>query len=385
GLDRFLTVFGTPVVTFADVPAGWRGVVRLTTTATAMNIVDSGRVRSGKTDSSGFTRARTNLRISLAGGLKAPLTQLPLLVRLDSTWPGFAASLPDGSDLRISLPDGKALPLSVAAWDRKSRTGALWTRIDSLPIPGDSVDLVLEWGIPVLTAAPANPFATSAGWIASWPLGDSGSIARERGGLFPGNATALASVPGIIGNASRFDGRLSKVLIPGSKTGALDVPEGGPYMLSCWVRLKDFGTSRHLVGRGEQGSYIKFQKAFSGDTNSWLAKDFITTSVGGNFTMAKADTAIWTHLTMTVAGPKVSLHLNGIRQAIDSGFDGDVVGRKAAVFAIGAAPDTLGNTSQHFIGDLSEVWVQSVVRSADWIRLTALNQGLSAPKARVVK
>jgi len=384
GLGRYLPVRSASVVVFDDVPAGWHGVVRLTT-GTATSLVDSGRVRSGKTDSSGFTRSRTSLRIALAGGLTSPLAQVPLLVRLDSNFTGFVKSLPDGSDLRLFLANGKLLPLSVARWDRTTRTGALWTLLDTLAAPGESVDLVLEWGLPVLSAAPASPFGSTYGWLAAWPLGDTGNSIREQNGRFAGTATALASVPGVIGSASRFDGRLSQILIPNSSSGALDLPEGGPYTLSCWARLADFGTSRHLMGHGEQGSYLKFQKNFSKDTNSWLAKDMRKVPAGGNFTMAKADTATWTHLAMTVSGSAVSLYVNGTRQAIDSGFDGDTVGRKAALFAIGAAVDTLGNTGQHFKGDMSEVWLQGSVRSPEWIRLTAMNQRPGAPVAKVVK
>ena len=384
GLDRYLPVRNDPVLVFDDVPAGWHGAVRLTTGAST-SLVDSGRVRSGRTDSSGFTRSRTALRIALAGGLTSPLTQVPLLVRLDSSFTGFVKSLPDGSDLRLPSPDGKPLPLAVARWDRAARSGALWTFLDTLAAPGESVDLVLEWGLPVPSAAPASPFGNANGWIAAWPLGDTGGSARERDGRFAGTATALTSVPGIIGPASRFDGRLSRILIPNSSTGALDLPEGGPYTLSCWARLADFGTSRHLMGHGEQGSYLKFQKNFSKDTNSWLAKDMRTTPGGGNFAMAKADTAVWTHLAMTVSGPVVSLYVNGTRQAVDAGVDGDAVGRKAAPFAIGAAVDTLGSTDQHFKGDMSEVWLQGSVRSPEWIRLTAANQRPGAPVAKVVK
>jgi Concanavalin A-like lectin/glucanases superfamily len=385
GLGRYLPAQGEPIVEFDDVPSGWNGAVRLTTVLTPAAFLDSGHVRSGRVDSSGFTRSRTVLRLPLAGAFASALTQVPLLLRLDSNFTGFVKTLPDGSDLRLSLVNGKALPLTVAAWDRANRTGVLWTLLDTLPAPADSLDLVLEWGIPVLTAAPANAFGTANGWVAAWPLGDTGKVAGERNGLFAGNATALTSVPGIIGRASHFDGRLSQILIPNSSTGALGLPEGGPYTLSCWARLQSFGTSRHLMGHGEQGSYLKFQKNFAGDTNSWLAKDFRTTPVGGYFTMAKADSAVWSHLTMTVSGTIVSLYVNGIRQAIDSGFDGDVIGRKPELFAIGAAADTLGNTAQHFLGDLSEVWVQSVVRSPEWVRLTAANQSATAPVAKILK
>ena len=385
GLGLSIAVRGEQEIEVRDVPAGWTGSVRLARSIANTSLVDSGlQVHPGGMDSAGYTRQSLRLRIPLAGGLTSAIAQLPLLVRLDSSFKGFSTSLPDGSDLRLEAANGKALPLTVATWDRSARGGALWSVLDSLKAPGDSMDVVLSWGLPV-PAATTSPFTNANGWIAAWPLGDTGTTASDRLGNFAGDAKATVSVPGVAGKASRFDGRLSQILIPGSATGALDLPEGGPYTMSCWARLKDFGTSRFVMGRGEKGSHLKFQRNFGPDTNSWMAKDFRTSPGGGFFTLAKADTATWTHLAMTVVGTKVSLFINGKREAIDSGFDGDAIGRRAALFAIGASTDTLGGTGQHFSGDLAEAWAQSASRSPDWIRLVAANQKPGGPVAKPVK
>jgi hypothetical protein len=383
GLGLSVTVQERQEIEISDIPAGWHGSVKLALSSTVSATVDSATVPPGTIDSAGYTRHSLSLRVPLAGGLSKSVAQLPVLIRLDSAWTGFVTSLADGSDLRISLPNGTPLPLSVAAWDKTGRTGALWTRIDSLRAPGDSIDQVLSQGVPVPTTSSTAPFTSAAGWSAAWPLGDSGSKVSERLGSFPGTATATTSVPGLISKASHFDGRLSQIVIPGTTGGALPLPEGGPYTVSCWARLKDFGTSRFVMGRGEQGTNLKFQRTFGADTNMWLAKDFRASPAGGYFIMAKADTSVWTHLAMTVTGNTVSLYVNGVRQATDSGFNGDAIGKRDVNLLIGAAIDTLGNTSQHFSGDLAEVWVQSVNRSPDWIRLVAANQRLAAPVAKL--
>lgn len=384
GLTLQIPVRGEQEIVISGVPAGWTGSVLLV--SERRSVVDSGlHVRPGETDSAGYTRTSARIRVPLAGGLAAAVVDLPLLIRLDSSWSGFDATLPDGSDLRLATTEGRGLPLEVATWDRAARTGALWTMLDTLKAPGDSVDFVLSWGIPAPQAAPARPFAASRGWIASWPLGDTAAIAADRIGAFPGTPTSVVSVPGVVARASGFDGRLSKIVIPGSSAGALDVPEGGPYTFSCWVRLKNFGTSRFVMGRGELGSHLKFQATYGADTNSWLANDFRTSPSGGRFVMAEADTAVWTHLAMTVRDTTVSLYVDGSLQNIRSGLDLDATGRRAVPFAIGAAIDTLGATSQHFIGEIDEAWVQGVVRSPAWIRFVAANQKPGAPAARPAK
>jgi hypothetical protein len=270
-------------------------------------------------------------------------------------------------------------------WNRDARSGSFWTVLDSVAAPADSVALRLSWGIPAPTTAPTAAFTASRGWAAAWPLGDTSAVVADRLGLHPGAATSLAPTPGVFGMASRFDGRLSMASIPNSNTGTLALPEGGPYTLSCWVRLATFGTSRFVAGHGELGSHLKFQSTFGKDTNSWLAKEFRSTRPGGYFRMEKADTAAWTHLAMTVSDTTVVLYVNGIPHAGSSGFDGSDVGRRDVPFVIGAAMDTLGESARHFAGEIQEVWLQQVARPADWLRIVAGNQAPDAPKARPAK
>jgi len=387
GIGRSYPVRGETELDLPDIPAGWHGELLLArSAATTPAVIDSGlSVAPGARDSAGYTRRSLKIRVSLGGGLTAPVVQFPLLVRLDSTWPGFAQTLPDGSDLRVSTTAGKALSTTVASWDRVARKGAVWAFLDSVKAPGDSLDLILDWGIPVPASAPSPVFAAARGWVAAWPLGDTGSAATDRLALFPGQASSTNSVDGPFGKASRFDGRLSRIVIPGTATGPLAPPDAGPYTWSCWVRLKDFGTSRFVLGRGENGSHLKFQRNFGDDTLSWMAKAFQTSPGGGFYKMERADTARWTHLALTMADSTVNLYVDGKPSTFAQGFHPVASGKKAVPFVIGAAIDTTGATSQHFNGDIAEAWAQSVARSPDWIRLAAANQRPDAPAARPAK
>lgn len=383
GLGRTYSVRGETEIELAGIPARWRGTLFLARSLDVADIVGSGlRVAPGRTDSAGYTRRSMTLRVPLGGKLTSPVLQFPLLARFDSTWTGFVQSLPDGSDLRLATASGKSLPTTVAAWDRLGRTGAIWTLLDSVAAPGDSVDLVLSWGLPVPASAAPAAFSAARGWVAAWPMGDTGKTVRERLGSFPGEASATASNPGPVSRATRFDGRNSVVRIPGSATGALAPPDAGPYTWSCWVRLQDFGTSRFVMGRGENGSHLKFQRNFGADSNSWMAKAFRTTPPGGFYRFEPADTARWTHLAMTMVDSTVHLYVDGARSDYAPGFHPVGSGKRAIPFALGAAIDTLDGTSQFFHGDIAEAWAQDVARSADWIRLVAANQ---RPGASIVR
>lgn len=388
GLTRTVQVRGQSELEIADLPAGWNGAILIVrSTSAPASTLDSGRmVVPGVVDSIGFTRDSALIRVSLAGGLSAPLAQVPVLVRLDAAWSGYAATQPDGSDLRLSLPDGTSLPLTIASWDRQARRGAFWTVLDTVKAPGDSLDLRLSWGLPARTPTRSGAFEASRGWLGAWPLDDTGNTVADRLGLHPGTPVALSPVSGPFGGAARFDGARSLVRMPGSASSALFPAEGGPFTLSCWARLARFsGSLGQVAGSGEFGGRLYYKPFFYGDTNSWFAKDHRNLpETGGRYHWGPADTAKWTHLAMSVVGDSIAFYIDGVRQDSVSAFDRSDSARTAVDFAIGAALDAQGQSKWHFPGDIAEVWMQGVPRSAAWIRVVAANQKPGSPAAKTV-
>jgi len=146
--------------------------------------------------------------------------------------------------------------------------------------------------------------------------------------------------------------------------------------------LKAYTSSRLVMGHGQQGSHINFQANYGADTNSWLVNEFRSSPGGAFYRLGHADTAVWTHLAMTVDADSVFLYIDGIRQSGSRGFD---QGTKVEVdFAIGASLDSNGVASRFFNGDLAEVWVHKVVRSPDWVRFAAANQSPTAARAKMI-
>lgn len=382
GLGRYLPVNGAGEFEFADIPSGWRGEVRLTSPSGRQRTLDSARIRSGRVDSVGFGLRTIRVSLPLAGGASSTVHRLPVLVRLDSSWTGFADTREDGSDLRLATLEGAALPTTVAFWDRAARKGALWTVLDSVASPADSVDLLLHWGTP-RGAAAAGGFTSANGWLAAWPLGDTGATMADRTGLHPGRATALAPSAGVVGPASRFDGSLSRIVVDGSETGPLDLVPGGPYTITCWARLTSWKTSRYLVSRGDQGHALKFQKSVDSYDNVWLGRDMRAgEGAGSRYAVAPADTGRWVHLAMVVRDSQVSLWVDGVlRSGKTISVDNDL-SRRAAPLLIGASLDSTGAYTDVFSGDLAEVWIHAQARSADWIRLVAANQAPGSPGPR---
>jgi hypothetical protein len=138
------------------------------------------------------------------------------------------------------------------------------------------------------------------------------------------------------------------------------------------------------MARGEYGYGLKFQKNLGTDSNIWLGIDGRSSGAPSSYyTTAPADTAAWHQLSVSVSDTLVALYVDGIRQDTGTRSFSNGQYRQPTAFSIGSVLDTAGTSSQHFAGDLSEVWIQSVARSPDWIRLTAANQRPEAPNAKV--
>jgi len=387
GLGWRRSIHGEGEVEIPVIPAGWCGTLFLARSTTESVTLDSGlHVAPGSLDSIGFTAGSSVLRIPLAGPRSSPIGDIPVLVRLDSSWRGFAGTLADGSDLRARSTDGTSLPLTVSRWDKEGRTGAFWILLDSLSPAADSLDLVLDHGLPVKASSPRGAFVASEGWTAVWPLGDTGGVVLDRLGRFPGIPSSVSSTTGPTGPASRFDGSVSKVVFPGTAQGSVVLPNGGPYTMSCWARLRTFTFSRHLMGYGELSSALKYQGASSSSfKNSWFVQDFRDAPLGKYFTGSPADTAVWTHVATTIDKDSVKIYVDGVCKAAATSFDRSDLPRSLVDFALGVSLDSIGVGSYYFPGDLAEAWVHSVARSPDWIRFAYENQKPTAPPARTLR
>lgn len=395
GTSLAVPVAGAIEASVSGIPAGWKGSVLFLSEISGPHpdtLARNVRVAAGARDSLGYSRSSVLLRLPLGKAPGEVLTDVPLLLRLDASNLDFSRSALRGADLRVRTVQGTDLPVKVASWDSASAKAEVWTRLDALPAEQDSLDLVLSCGLPLLPLTDSVIFPQMSGWAGSWAMDDASGKVEDGSGTSDGTASGTSLVAGVVGKALRFDGTSgSFVRMEGSANGALALPALGPYTLSAWVRLGDFATSRHVMGKGEYAGYLKFQKTWSAasvpDSNLWMSKDcqFVRGANGGYYARAKADTGRWTHLASVVADSVMRLYVDGF--LVDGGthWDPDSLGRDASFdFHLGAAPVATG-VGQNFLGEIDEPQVMRLARSAAWIRLQAWNQAPASPKARKLR
>jgi hypothetical protein len=168
-------------------------------------------------------------------GLKEPVSDFPLLVRLDRSRFDFAEAQADGADLRFGDRDGRVLPHQIERWDAARGTAQIWVRIAHIAADTDDNTLLMFWGNPGAASTSSGPAVFDAYACVlhmspepndvAWHLEDASeanAVASVQNGT-----TSEATAAGIAGVAMAFDG--STYLATSARTTA-------PVSVSFWLQ-----------------------------------------------------------------------------------------------------------------------------------------------------
>ncbi|MFO0878586.1 MAG: DUF2341 domain-containing protein [Gemmataceae bacterium] len=289
----------------------------------------------------------------------AVIDDFPVLIRLHSDWFDFAQARPDGADVRFTTLEGMRLAHHIEEWDGKLGTASLWVRVPR--IRGDSrLPIRMYWGnggAPNASNGKAV-FNESNGYLSVWHMAekltdDAGSLTTKDIG------TRLTK--GVIGAARHFDGNARVFTDEGIKT----YPTGdSSHTTEAWFRPEAVNST--LIGWGNDKPQGKVVMQFRGPPHIRMDCWFSGANVESTELIGLNQ---WTHVAHVCQRGDSRLYLNGELAGVSTS--------KGAPLRI-ASPAGLwiGNwRNQHlFKGDLDEVRVSRVARSADWILLQYENQ-----------
>jgi hypothetical protein len=250
--------------------------------------------------------------------------------------------------------------------------------------------LMMYWGNPdaaVVSNGPAA-FDTADGFQGVWHLGETDSLAPDAtGNRCNGTGYFTASVTGIIGNARHFNGVSSCIQMKGTALQSrLNFPMNGRYTVSAWVYHDTLADSvTYLIaGKGELQYFMKtFGLAQSTTTHAhqWEFTEYHGNDIWQGSTFIPAAAKKWTYLVGIRDGSSQYLYIDGILAM--QGYQVFGTGQTTVPrdtsddFSIGAflRPTIAWNQGYAwFNGAIDEVDVSSVPRSADWIKLSYMNQ-----------
>jgi hypothetical protein len=312
-------------------------------------------------------------RITLDGAqVGSTLSNFPVLIRItDAALQARAAA--NASDISFVASNGTTLlDFEIERYVASTGTLVAWVRIPSLSAGADT-ELFVRYG----DARPDRSNATGvwgAGYHSVWHLGQNPAAGgagdmRDSTGRAHGTAHATMngadSVVAICGRGIDFDGTDDEITFTNTFTGT------GPSTLSAWVdqRVDTDGASDTVlsIGNGVQ-SQNRYLFAASSTTNN----------VVGGFFANNVDSAVsiegagWKYVAWVWDGTASSFFVDGALVSGPTAHTG--ANTTGAAGAIGN-----GTWAGRFLrGQLDEVRLQSVVRSAAWIQVEYANQSASS-------
>ena len=295
------------------------------------------------------------------------LTDFVVSVQVTDAALGVGAAA-DGGDIRFTAADGVTpLDHEIESWD--DSTGALtaWVRLPSISSSSDT-DFHLLYGA---ADAPSQetPGDVWSNRFGIWHLDrDPGGpaphiddVTRSRAdGLSTGAMTTTDLVAGRIGSAVDFDGADDRLEIE-----PFDVT-GKTITVSGWLRLASVSGDQTVVAKansatdriltlGTTGAAARFELRLDGTTH---------TVTGGTL-----GSGAWHHLAATWNGATMTLYIDGI--AVGTTSASGTIDRDLTM------PVTIGGLTggqRQLGGQVDEVRLEAVVRSAGWLLASVRNQ-----------
>jgi hypothetical protein len=383
-------------------------------------LVSSVGAQEDYTQWSAFKQYRVNTTASGVGTqLNASVLKFPLLIRLGAADSNvfkqtrLVSGMP--ADLRFVKSDGvNRLKHQVERWDSAGRTAEVWVLLDTLYNNNNTRTTRMYWGH--ASAADSSNgtavFDTALGDQAVWHMNatvntsnendatvnaftanqngnpglvTSGAIGRARS-FVGGSATA-----GSEGNASGTAGNNEYFRVANSATGKLNFPANGKYTISAWINPTSTASPGGVGGRvivskhdlqyslkllpggfPQTNGYNNFRTAFGHATGPWAYQPAASTTA--------VTPAQWIHIaavrdTLTlrlyVNGAAVATNLGNADSNFTAGADTTLAAFTDSVVYIGRQAET---NNRYFQGQMDEVRISNVVRSANYLRMSYQTQ-----------
>ncbi len=286
----------------------------------------------------------------------ASVEQFPLLVRLHKDWFDFSKAKPRGEDVRFSTSVGEPLAYEIEEWNAMNGTASIWVRIPR--IEGNARQTIrMFWGKAdaVNESDAKGVFNESNGYLSVWHLGD---VVQDETGTLESVDTGTTATAGVVGKARHFAGKQG--IFGGDKITGYPVADAA-HTTETWLRAEQ--PNGTFIGWGNEGGGrgSKVRMQFRSPPHINVDSDF--SNVAGKSPLPVGE---WIHVAHTFGDGPRRIYING-----------KVDGEATTMLDIKSpARLWLGGwyNNYDFVGDLDEVRISKVARSAEWVRLEFENQ-----------
>ena len=294
---------------------------------------------------------------------------VPVLVRLSlANFSYFNNTKPDGSDFRVIGADDKTpLKFHFERYDAKNQMAFLWIGMPQLAGGVKTDKIYLYYG---------NDHAASAADAAGTFDADQALVLEfnQAGGL-PRDATAYKNNPtastatldpaSLIAGGVKFAGA-QRITVPAS--GSLNLSPAQGLTASAWVKIDAPQTQADVLSLADGAKEITLgvdgTHAFARYTDGGAP----TVVTAGAVDLGAGQ---WHMLALVAGSGQLTLYVDGVA----AGQAPVALQPIAGALSIGAS----AHGTNFLTGAVDQVEVSKIARSADWIKIAAQNEGMTAP------
>jgi biopolymer transport protein ExbB len=290
---------------------------------------------------------------------------LPVLVRLSlANFSYFNDTKPDASDFRLLAGDDKTpLKFHFEKYDPQDQMALLWVRVPQITGGSKTEKIYAYYGNPDAPVAADVPGTYDASQTLVLSFDETSGLPQDLTAYKnnPSASTAVLTPASLIAGGAKFSGKES-ITVPATASLRL-LPNQG-LTASAWLRIEQ-PQQAAVFALSDQGKSIELAVAGSKlVARAALAGPPVTVTQSADLTMSQ-----WHHVAITAAGDKLTLYVDGVAEGSVPVQLQELGGN----FTIGAA-----DGAAFLTGDIDEVEVSKVARSADWIKASARGQGMDS-------
>jgi hypothetical protein len=313
---------------------------------------------------------------STGADVAGTVTNFPILVRLTDNNFEFNQAQKNGDDILFSKQNDIFLAHEIEEWDESKKRAFIWVKVDTVKGNNSEQSILMYWGNKDAPASSRSTavFDTASGFQGVWHMGQDGNTtifdatANHFDGT-PSGMNAQSLVEGMIGGAQRFDGVSSYISLSGTADSKLDFPQNSNYTLSAWVYTEKIDTTdtttQYIISKSNR-SYNLLLSGY----RKWEIYD-VEDGIGLQSIYVEPTEKEWKLLTGVCKGDDMRLYVDGvcmdsIREIVsgvphDGSFDVQIGKRSDSDYG-------------YWFGMIDEVRLMNVALSADWIKLSFMNQ-----------
>lgn len=311
----------------------------------------------------------------------------PVLIRLNSENFNFAEAQSKGEDINFTNLTGKSLSYEIVQWDNISQQAQIWVNVDTIYGNNSTQSIMMYWGNQdaKTRSSSTDVFDTASGFQGVWHLEEDGNNTAIDATLngFDGIAYNIenSSLDGAIGNARKFQGDSSYIVMPNTKSGKLNYPQDGNFTISAWVYAETLDNAHHtIVAKGFKQYFLQLSYLPAAESN-W---EFSSFSQEKHWLMSNypATEKTWMLLTGVKMRDSQYLFCNGelvastsaVYTHTDAELDRDTTEDLSIGRFLNKATYPVDFGYCYFNGMIDEVRISSIARNDDWIKLSYMNQ-----------